>query len=227
MQYFKGGDEVHKNYSKCAVVATLFVIIAATLGIGCKAKEGKDSSAAGVKSPAPAASPMAGDGGMMSSSPSAANAPFDLQFIDTMSAHHQGAIDMAQTAESKAQKAELKSFARKIVEDQQREIAQMKQWRDKWYSGRPQAMNMEMPGMMDSMKGMNMDGMKAMTGADFDRMFLDMMIPHHQGAVAMAKDALNKSEHAEVKKLAQQIIDAQQKEIGMMKKWKAAWGGAK
>lgn len=79
---------------------------------------------------------MAGHGGMASSSPSAANAPFDLQFIDTMSAHHQGAIDMAQPAESKAQKAELKSFARKIVEDQQRQIAQMKQWRDNWYWGR-------------------------------------------------------------------------------------------
>jgi len=75
-----------------------------------------------------------------------------------MSAHHQGAIDMAQTAESKAQKTELKSFARKIVKDQQREIAQMRQWRDKWYSRRPQAMNMEMPGMMDSMKAPNTEG---------------------------------------------------------------------
>jgi len=215
---------MYKKYSGCAVAATLFVIVAATLGSGCKAKEGKDSSAEGVKSAAPAASPMAEHGGMKSSSPSAASAPFDLQFIDTMSAHHQGAIDMAKTAESKAQKAELKSFARKIVEDQQREIVQMKEWRDKWYSGRPQAMNMEMPGMMDSMKGMNMDSMKNMTGADFDRMFLDMMIPHHQGAVAMAKEALNKAEHPEVKKLAEQIIDAQQKEIEMMKKWQAAWG---
>jgi uncharacterized protein (DUF305 family) len=218
---------MYENYSKCAGVAALFVIVAATLGTACAAKERKDSLAVAVNSPAPTASPMAGHEGMMSSSPGAANAPFDLQFIDTMSAHHQGAIDMAQAAESKAQKAELKSFARRIVKDQQREIAQMKQWRDKWYSGRQQAMNMEMPGMMDSMKGMNMDGMKAMTGADFDRMFLNMMIPHHQGAVAMAKDALKKSKHSEVKKLAQQIIDAQQKEIGMMKKWQAAWGGAK
>ncbi len=103
---------MHKNCSKCTVVATLFVIVAATLGTGCKAKEGKDSSAVTVNSPAPAGSPMAEHGGMMSSSPNAANAPFDLQFIDTMSAHHQGAIDLAQTAESKAQKAELKSFTR-------------------------------------------------------------------------------------------------------------------
>jgi len=85
---------------------------------------------------------------------------------------------------------------------------------------------MDMPGMMDAMKGMNMDHMKkmkTMEGADFDGMFLDMMIPHHQGAVTMAKDALNKAEHAEIKTLAQQIIDAQQKEIEMMNNWKAAW----
>jgi len=57
--------------------------------------------------------------------------------------------------------------------------------------------------------------------------FCDMMIPYHQGAAAMAKDAMNKSKQSEVKKLAQRIIDAQQKEIGTMKNWKAAWGGAK
>ena len=58
-------------------------------------------------------------------------------------------------------------------------------------------------------------------------MFIDMMIPHHQGAVAMANDALSKAEHAEVKALARKILDAQQKEIGMMTTWKAAWSDTK
>jgi len=102
---------MQNNYSKCAVVATLFVIVAATLGIGCKGKEGKDGSAAGDKSPASTASPTAGHGGMMSSSPSAASAPFDLQFIDTMSAHHQGAVAMAKEALSKSEHSEVKKLA--------------------------------------------------------------------------------------------------------------------
>jgi len=91
----------------------------------------------------------------------------------------------------------------------------------------PKAENMELPGMRDLMKGMNMAHMKTMKGADFDRMFLDYDDPHHLGAVTMAKDALSKSEYPEIKTLAQQIIDVQQKEIEMMNKWKAAWSGAK
>ncbi len=165
--------------------------------------------------------------GMTKSSPGAAQAPYDLQFIDTMTAHHQGAIDMAQIAEMKARHAELKAFAKTIVADQQREVAAMKQWREHWYAGQPKAENMEIPGMMDAMEGMNMDHMRSASGAEFDRMFLDMMNPHHEGAVAMAKDALSKAEHPEVKKLAQQIIDAQTKEIEMMNNWKDTWDAAK
>ena len=159
------------------------------------------------------------------SSPNAANVPYDLQFIDTMSAHHREAIDMAKIAEAKAQHTELKTLARNIIEDQQREIAQMKAWRDQWYAGKPQAMNMEMPGMMDSMKGMDMGKMNSSTDEEFDLMFLDMMTMHHQGATMMAKQAITKAEHPEIKKLSHQIIDTQQKEIEQMSRWKTAWGG--
>jgi len=179
-----------------------------------------------MSTPTPSGS-MPGMSGMMKSSPNAASAPYDLQFLDTMTGHHQGAIDMARPAEQKAQHAELKTFAAKIVSDQQKEIAQMKAWRSQWYAGKPEAMNMEMPGMMDSMKGMDMKGMNAASGNEFDLMFLDMMTPHHTGAVAMAKEALTRAEHTEIKNLARQIIDAQEKEIAQMNKWKAAWGGAK
>jgi uncharacterized protein (DUF305 family) len=162
----------------------------------------------------------------MKSSPDAAKQPYDLQFLDTMSAHHQSAIDMAETAVKKTQNQELKAFAQKIIADQNKEIAQMKDWREKWYAGKPMAMNMEMPGMNDSMKMMMGDGMKkyeAATGKEFDLMFLDMMTPHHQGATVMAKEALTKAEHAEIKTLANQIIKAQEAEIKQMNDWKAKW----
>ncbi len=167
-------------------------------------------------------------GGMMDmkSSPNAASQPYDLQFLDTMTHHHQGAIDMAKMALTKSQNAELKTFAQKIIDDQNKEIAQMKDWRENCYAGKPQAMNMEMPGMNDSMKMMTGDGMKRMeaaTGKDFDMHFLDMMTPHHQGATTMAKEALTKAEHPEIKTLANQIIKAQEAEIKMMADWKAKW----
>ena len=162
----------------------------------------------------------------MKSSPDAAAQPYDLQFIDTMTHHHQGAIEMAKMALTKSQNEELKKFAQKIIDDQNKEIAQMKEWRDKWYAGKPMAMNMEMPGMNDSMKmmtGEEMKKMEAASGKDFDIHFLDMMTPHHAGAVMMAKDALSKAEHPEIKTLAGNIIKAQEAEIKMMNEWKAKW----
>lgn len=160
----------------------------------------------------------------MKSSPNAASQPYDLQFIDTMTHHHQGAIEMAKMALTKTSNEELKKFAQKIIDDQNKEIGQMKDWREKWFKDKPAAMNMEMPGMMDSMKMMSGDGMKkmgAMNGKDFDTMFLDMMTPHHAGAVTMAKEALTKAEHPEIKALSQNIINAQEAEIKQMADWKA------
>ena len=160
----------------------------------------------------------------MKSSPNAASAPYDLQFLDTMSHHHQGALDMAKVAVEKTQNAELKAFAQKIIKDQEKEIAQMKDWREKWFAGKPQAMNMEMPGMSEGMKMMgDMKKMEAASGKEFDLMFLDMMTPHHEGAITMGKEALTKAEHPEIKTLANQIIKAQEEEIKKMQTWKTAW----
>lgn len=162
----------------------------------------------------------------MKSSPDAAKQPYDTQFLDTMTHHHQGAVEMAKIVLMKSSNEELKKFAQKIIDDQNKEIVQMKAWREKWYAGKPAAMNMEMPGMMDSMKMMSGDGMKmmdGMTGKGFENYFLDMMIPHHEGAIKMSKEALSKAEHAEIKTLAAQIINAQETEIKMMQEWKTKW----
>ena len=162
----------------------------------------------------------------MKSDPNADRAPFDLQFIDTMSEHHRGAIEMSEMALKRSENAELKKFAQKIIDDQKKEIAQMKQWRDGWYPGAQPAKNMEMPGMADSMKMMISEDMKKMetaSGKDFDLHFLDMMTPHHAGAVQMAKNALGKAEHPEIKTLAAGVIKAQEAEIKMMNDWKAQW----
>ena len=50
-----------------------------------------------------------------------------------------------------------------------------------------------------------------------------MMTPHHQGAITMAKEALDRAEHTEIKTLANQIIKAQEAEIKQMQDWKTAW----
>lgn len=168
-------------------------------------------------------------GGMMmgQGDPDAAKQPYDLQFLDSMTHHHQGAIMMSEMVLSRSQNEEMKKFAQNIIADQQKEIEQMKQWREKWYAGKPRAINMEMPGMMSSMRGMMQSGgmgnMQTKQGKEFDLAFLEMMIPHHQGAVDMSKDALKKVEHTELKPFAERIIRAQEAEIKQMTEWKEKW----
>lgn len=228
----------NRNLLFAAVVLAISVVVAAcsatnesTTTTNGNANRQTTTNAAASPSPA-SANQQPGDmhsmdHGKIGTSPNAASAPYDLQFIDTMSVHHQSAVDMAKMAEMKTQNAELKAFARKIVEDQNREIAQMKRWRDSWYPGKPQAINMEMPGMNDSMKGMDMRKMETASGKEFDLMFIDMMTPHHAGAVTMAREALTKAEHPEIKQLSEGIIKAQESEIKKMQAWKSEWSKTK
>ena len=64
----------------------------------------------------------------------------------------------------------------------------------------------------------------ALKGEEYDRLFLAGMIAHHQGAVDMAKLALERAKHSELKTMAQNIIAAQNKEIGEMTSWQQQWG---
>lgn len=162
------------------------------------------------------------DSSMMSSK-DASKAPYDLQFLDTMAMHHQSAVDMAKLVDDRAEQPELKAMAKKMISDQQGEISQMKAWRDQWYAGKSAAMNMKMPGMMGSMKGMSMAKLAASKGKEFDSMFLSMMIKHHAGAVKMAKSAETKAQHSEIKDMSKKMVSAQEDEIAQMKKWKAQW----
>ena len=142
-------------------------------------------------------------------------APYDAQFIDSMIMHHQGAIDMANQALKEAQKPEIKTLAQAVVKAQEAEIAQMRQWRQAWYPDLPDTggTGMAMGEMMIS----------GDTSKPFDQRFIEAMIPHHEGAIAMAKDAQQKAEHPEIKTLAQAIITAQEGEIAQMRQWLQAW----
>lgn len=75
-------------------------------------------------------------------------------------------------------------------------------------------------GMMSEM-GMMLEGLE---GDEFDEAFIRMMIPHHEGAIDMAEEALESAKHAEMKQLATDIIEAQQREIDMMEEWLTTWG---
>ncbi len=159
-----------------------------------------------------------------------ANAEFDLRFIDGMTPHHQGAIVMAQEALQKSQRPEIKKLAQGIINAQNKEKAQMNQWRTAWYpnvGATPMAWHAKMGHSMsmseEQKKSMMMTMDLGKADAEFDLRFLNAMIPHHEGAVVMANDALAKSKRPEVQKLAKDIITSQQTEIDQMQQWKKAW----
>lgn len=159
-----------------------------------------------------------------------ADAEFDLRFIDAMTPHHQGAVVMANEAQQKSKRPEIQKLATDIIKAQDKEINQMKQWRQAWYpkaSKEPIAwhsqMNHSMPMSQDQMKSMMMSMDLGAADAQFDLRFINAMIPHHQGAVAMAQEALSKSKRPEIRKLAQAIIASQAAEIQQMQQWKQSW----
>jgi uncharacterized protein (DUF305 family) len=172
---------------------------------------GRNSSA--VVPTATAGQDMAGHD--MSSMSMTSDAPYDAMFIDSMIVHHQGAITMAQEALEKAQHTELKQFAQNVIMVQDGEITQMKVWRNNWY-----------PDLAISTgTGMDMGDMLVAQdeSVSYDVRWIDAMISHHQAAVTMAQDALTKAEHADIKNLAQAIIDMQSAEIIQLEAWRDQW----
>ena len=73
----------------------------------------------------------------------------------------------------------------------------------------------------DAMKKMD-QSMTAPPSGDADRDFVAMMIPHHQGAIDMAKVELQYGHDPALRRLARSIVGAQEKEIALMRKWQAS-----
>jgi uncharacterized protein (DUF305 family) len=145
-----------------------------------------------------------------------ASQPYDALFIDSMIVHHEGAVTMARQALQSAERPEIRRMAEEIIVAQQAEIERMRAWRAAWYPDLPPTAGMSMDmGPMDVAPG----------ETPFDRRFLEAMIPHHEGAVAMARDALQKAEHREIGELAGAIIATQEAEITQMRQWLKEWYG--
>ncbi len=159
-----------------------------------------------------------------------ADADYDLRFIYAMLPHHEGALVMAREVLQKSKRPELKKLAEGMIQSQTAEIAEMQQWRSAWYPKAPttpMAWHAEMKHMMpmadDQKQAMMMTMDLGAADAGFDLRFVKAMIPHHEGAVTMAQDLLQKSQRPELQKLGQAIVQSQTAEIQQMQQWQKAW----
>ena len=150
-----------------------------------------------------------------------AQVPFDMAFIDAMVPHHREAIEMAKAAQARGlTQPDLEKIAEDVIASQQREIDQMLEWREQWFGSRKLgAILPEVLGVPESELGMEHGSADEVAGAaDVDATFAQMMIPHHEGAIAMAEAAEERGEHEEIKELAAAIVEAQEREIEIMEK---------
>jgi uncharacterized protein (DUF305 family) len=145
----------------------------------------------------------------------------DVAFARDMIPHHRQAIEMADLAADRAASAEVRALAGQIRQAQDPEIVQMAGWLTQWGQPVPgagqhagQDDHHGMPGMMTADE---MAALHAAAGAEFDRLFLDMMIRHHEGAVQMAGILRADGVHPAVRQLAETIAASQQAEINQMR----------
>ena len=152
----------------------------------------------------------------------------DKHFIEQMIPHHDGAIAMAKLALQKAKRPEIKTLATAIIAAQTAEIQSMNGWYQEWFGSTvPKVNTGMMGGGMMSQSGMHMGGQEDMTklenATDFDRAFIEEMIPHHQLAIMMANMLQSGTNRPEMQQLAKNIISSQSKEIQQMQAWYVQW----
>lgn len=153
----------------------------------------------------------------------------DVTFAQSMVVHNRQAIAMARMAKSRASSSKVKDLAARIRNAQGPQIISMSRWLKAWGKKVPSRSMGGMSGMSgmamgaaSSMPGMvSPAGMKALRkaeGAAFDRLFLQKMIKHHKGAIAMAATEQAKGRFPDALALAKQIDQAQTAEVATMKR---------
>ncbi|MFC3495794.1 DUF305 domain-containing protein [Glycomyces rhizosphaerae] len=144
----------------------------------------------------------------------------DVTFLQMMIPHHEQAVDMAALAQEHATDAEVVDLAGQIAAAQQPEIDEMTGLLEAWGE----------PAEMEGHEGMSMGGMAteeqmtelgAAQGADFDKLFVELMIAHHEGAVTMAEEHHAEGQNADASAIADAVIETQTAEIATLQEIQA------
>ncbi|MFC0627516.1 DUF305 domain-containing protein [Kribbella deserti] len=147
--------------------------------------------------------------------------PEDVKFLQDMMLHHQQAVQMTEWAKTRAANASVKSLAERIRVGQKPEIDAMRVMltdRGQQPPNLEHAHHTDHSGMAGMASPAQLAALEKSTGAAFDKMFLQLMIRHHQGAVTMSGVVIEKGSDLRIGELAQEISITQAKEIQTMQK---------
>jgi uncharacterized protein (DUF305 family) len=137
----------------------------------------------------------------------------DIMFAQMMIPHHQQAVDMSTLAETRSTNPEVLALAKQIKDAQAPEITQMTAWLDSAGAGMDMGHEMDMGGMLTEEQ---MTALSNASGVAFDKLYLEGMIAHHEGAIQMAQ-MISNSDNPEARALAEAIVTSQSAEIEKMK----------
>ena len=161
------------------------------------------------------------------------DASAEVGFARDMSVHHARAVEMAELLRDRTQDAEMRSMAAAIALGQHGQIGQMEGWLAVWgvpktgsepamsWMGEP--MNGPMPGMATPEQ---INELRQASGEEADKLFLQLMLPHHQAALPMSEAILERTDRPEVKILAEAIYNSQEVEIKTMQETLESMGAS-
>ena len=203
------------NIDKKTAVMLAVIVLLATALIGQAVRNDSDSKHSRDKGSSHSM-------GHSSSSKNSAYTGADVMFLQMMIPHHQQAIDLSNLAMKNSTNKELLALAEIIARDQSAEITQMKAWLKD--AGASEDMGHSMDGM-GGMGGMLTDkeltALIAAKGSTFDRLWLEGMTDHHDGAIHMVQ-MIEDASNMEIKAFGAKVITDQSAQIAQMKKMLAS-----
>ncbi|MFJ9641747.1 DUF305 domain-containing protein [Streptomyces sp. NPDC101206] len=203
---------VRRTATAVVASAAAVLVLAACGGNGADTSGGSSSAAHGGH-----------DGAAAPSAPSAAQGQHnaaDVAFAKGMIPHHRQAVEMADLAATRAENAQVKKLAADIRKAQDPEIRTLSGWLSSWGEQVPAegAADHSAHGTAGMMSAQEMDRLKNASGNAFDTAFMDLMVKHHEGAVAMARTEQTTGSFPAARTMAEAIISSQSAEIAQMNK---------
>ncbi|MBJ7350739.1 MAG: DUF305 domain-containing protein [Rhodococcus sp.] len=199
------------------VASVAAATVSAFLVAGCSSDTTSDSSTTTTSSAS------VQDSASASASASAEFNDADVMFARMMYPHHAQAVDMADMVRDRTDNPDVVALASAIQAAQQPEMDRMTAWLVEWGQPAPPSDMGEMSGMdhssgMGMMSQQDMDALTVLSGPEFDRQWLTMMIEHHEGAIEMANNEIADGSNPDAQEMARTIVATQQQEIDTMQR---------
>ncbi|WP_020674376.1 DUF305 domain-containing protein [Amycolatopsis nigrescens] len=144
--------------------------------------------------------------------------PVDVAFATQLIPHHQQALEIAAHAGAQAVGPGVKAVAARIEEADEPQVAELSKLLENWGQPAPEDPGIDHGSPTGKLSETEVGRLRSATGAEFDRLFAELMIKHHQGSVSMANKQIAEGVNPEAVDLARRVLMAQQAEIAELEK---------